>query len=119
MSLLERKDSHRFIVPSIFRVEIRNALLAAERRDKWRIRETEEALELLDSLDLVVMPPLFGIDLDEAFRIARAERLSMYDALYVYEAIGHWAAIASRDYAMLAAAERRGLTAMNMGPNAK
>lgn len=115
MRLLEEKDRHRFIVPSIFRIEVRNVLLAAERREKWRINELEEALELLDGLNLVVMPPLTGQDLDEAFRIARAERLSMYDALYIVEALDHWAAVASRDKAMLAAAERRGLAIMDMG----
>ena len=76
--LLAERKQHRFIVPEVFPVEARNALLSAERRDKWRIAETESAIELLGQLGIVVYPPLHGIDLDEAFRLARAERLSMY-----------------------------------------
>ena len=118
MQLLADKARLRFIVPSIFQVEVRNVLLACERRDKWQIAESAEALALLDGLDLVVMPPPFGYELDEAFRVARAERLSMYDGLYLYEAQQHTAAIASRDRAMLAAAQRRGVSIVDVGAQA-
>lgn len=106
--LLAERKQHRFIVPDVFPVEVRNALLSAERRDKWRIAETESALELLGQLGIVVYPPLHGIDLDEAFRLARAERLSMYDGLYLMLTIENYATLASRDAALLAAAQRRG-----------
>ena len=106
--LLVEREQHRFIAPHVFPVEVRNALLSAERRDKWRIQESERALEFVHQLGMVIYPPVHGIDLDEVLRLARAERLSMYDGLYLMLAIENYAVLASRDGALLSAASRRG-----------
>jgi len=57
--LLADAKRHRFIVPHIFPVEVRSAFLAAERREKFRIDETESIVWALETkFDLTIHSPL-------------------------------------------------------------
>lgn len=95
-----------FVAPDILRIEVRNALLKAERRGLLLPHEADEALADLDSAIDVVRPQSA---LDDIYRLGRAEALSFFDACYLDCAIGLGVALASRDGALLAAAQRRGL----------
>lgn len=113
--LLEEAKSHSFVVPHIFPVEVRNLFLAAERRDKFRIAETDDALHALEhQLDLTVYGTEHPAIMHEAMGIARMERLSMYDALYLIIAIDEYAVLATRDGVLVAAGERRGVTVLDL-----
>lgn len=113
-ALLAQADQHRFLVPHVFLVEVRNLLLAAERREKWRMKDTERTLDWLDALDLLVARMDDPVELRSVMGVARLEGLNLYDSFYLRLAETDTAVLASRDKPLLAAAVRRGVSAMNL-----
>lgn len=68
------------LVPHLWHLETRNALLTAERRGRLSAAEVKERLDALKDLPIVTdQEP----DLQSAFDLARAHGLSLYDALYL------------------------------------
>jgi len=93
-------------VPRHWRLEVRNALLVAERRDRLSVDEVNRRLHALAAL------PIHTDDeprLDVALALARAHDLSIYDALYLELAQRHASALATLDAALARAAEAEGL----------
>ena len=115
-TLLSEARQHRFQVPHIFPIEVRSLFLAAERRGRWRIADTETALTELDELDLNVVRLDDPAEMRSVMGVARAEALAIYDAFYLRLAEADKAVIASRDRALLQAAERRGVACINLNP---
>jgi predicted nucleic acid-binding protein len=113
-ALLLGASEHRFLVPHIFPLEVRNLFLAAERRDKWKIADTETALSGLDELDLSVARMDDPVELRSVIGVARMEGLTLYDSFYLRLAETDTATLASRDRPLLAAASRRGVGAMDL-----
>ena len=106
-TLLRDSDRHRFLVPQIFPIEIRSLFLAAERREKWAISDTQSVLGELGELDISVVRLDDPAHLTEVMAVARASGLTIYDAHYLHLAEREKAVLASRDRPLLAAAERR------------
>lgn len=77
---LTRLEAGGALVPQHWQLEVRNALLIAERRGRIAADEVNERLinlrELLVSTDTTP-------DLEAAFALARAHGLTFYDALYL------------------------------------
>lgn len=111
---LKEAPETRLLAPYIFPAECRSLLLRAERRGGLTTSEVEIALEFVDKLAIQVMPPLDRGDHDDVLALARREGLSFYAALYLKAALEASARIASRDGAMIQAAERRGLAAIDL-----
>ncbi len=105
-ALLRDSDRHRFLVPQIFPIEVRSLFLAAERRKRRRIAETELMLAELGELDISIVRLDGPADLAELMIVARASGLTLYDAHYLHLAEREKAVLASRDRPLLAAAER-------------
>ncbi len=83
------------IVPELWHIEIRNALLVAERRGRLATAATTGLLGGLNELPMTTdRSPDYGIALD----LARTHRLSVYDALYLE--------LASRTQSILATLDR-------------
>jgi predicted nucleic acid-binding protein len=106
-TLLRDSDRHRYLVPQIFPIEVRSLLLAAERRERWRISDTEAVLGELGELDISVVRLDDPAHLPDLMTVARASGLNIYDAHYLHLAEREKAVLASRDRPLLAAAERR------------
>lgn len=68
------------LVPHIWPIEVRSALLGAERRKRLRPAEVDECLHRVRELPVRTDSEP---DVDTAFNLARARRLSVYDALYL------------------------------------
>lgn len=98
-----------FVAPAIFAVELRNALLKAERRRLIGPAQSERALVFADALIETETPDFTTGGLTPVVGLARAERLSFYDAAYLDLAARKGAELASRDVSLLEAARRRGL----------
>jgi predicted nucleic acid-binding protein len=102
-----RKDEA--IVPSTWPLELANALLFGERRGRISISGVEAALR--QTLELTVsyrdVPPnaAFGPVLD----LARLQRLTVYDAIYLHLAIHEGIPLATLDDDLIAAARRVGI----------
>jgi len=113
--LLSEAHSHTFVVPHIFPVEVRNLFISAERRGRFRIVETEDALHALEhQLDLTVYGTEHPTLMRSAMGLARMERLSMYDALYLLIAEAEHAVLATRDGALVDAAKRRDVSVLEL-----
>ena len=94
------------LVPQCWHLEVRNALLGAERRRRIRVQEVDERLRTLAELPVRTdTEPRIGT----AFALARTHRLSMYDAMYLELAQRSDAPLATLDKALARAAGAAGL----------
>lgn len=112
--LLGQIVTARFLAPYVFPAECRNLLLKAQRRKVVEEAEVDKAIDFLHAIDLSIQPSPDRAGQDHALSLARREGLSFYDALYLKVALEASAAVASRDGALLQAAERCGLIAIDL-----
>jgi len=110
LRLLQATDG---LVPSIFRHEVRNILLIAERRKRVMPAKVDELLGRLAAL-----PVRDGGHSDDhdVIALARTGGLTAYDAAYVALALSTGSSLATLDRAMAAAARSHGLAIL--GPYA-
>ena len=108
--VLERLATETAKVPAIWPVEVANALAVSERRRRLTPARTAEFIALLETLVIEVdeegSPRALGPVLD----LARAQRLSAYDAAYLELAMRLGVPLASKDADLCDAAERLGVT---------
>ncbi len=95
------------LAPAHFGLEVRHALVRLERRNLLAIGSADADLLAIESL-IVFAPPPDNLTLFEILRLARTEALGVYDAAYLELCLRSQAALASRDSALLAAAQRQG-----------
>lgn len=103
---LTRLEEEPALVPQVWHLEIRSALIGAERRGRIRADEIEDSLRRIGELPIRTDTEP---DLGAAFALARARRLSMYDALYLELARRYEAALATLDAALASAALAEGV----------
>ncbi|MFZ4071862.1 MAG: type II toxin-antitoxin system VapC family toxin [Caulobacterales bacterium] len=96
------------IVPSIFSLEMRHALLKLERRAMVGPQALDADLPALERL-VTLAPPPSALDFVTLAALARSEGLGLYDATYLALVIDRGCALASRDSVLLEVASRRGL----------
>lgn len=105
--LLARVEAFGATVPPLFRMEVANVLLLAERR---RRIDPGAAGDLIDRLaDLPIVTDLEDASFSGLVDLARAERLTVYDAAYLDLALRRGLPLASKDRDLLAASKRRGV----------
>jgi predicted nucleic acid-binding protein len=97
------------IAPAIFSCEVRSALLRAERAGFADREGVNARITMIDVLVKVSAFPAGPAAFAGLVALARAERLSLFDASYLDLALRERASIASRDGPLLGAAARRGL----------
>ncbi|GAB4493184.1 MAG: type II toxin-antitoxin system VapC family toxin [Anaerolineales bacterium] len=95
--VLEALKDARAIVPSLWLLEISNALLGAERRGRISIADNMRFLELLRALPIEVEEVGMNRAWSEIYTLARAQRLSAYDACYLDLAMRAGAPLATLD----------------------
>ena len=94
---LERLAEEGAIVPQLWHLETRNALLVTERRGRLSGQEVEERLGVLSGLPIRTdNEPAF----QAAFALARSHGLSFYDAMYLDLAVRYRAELATLDKAL-------------------
>lgn len=108
-AVLDRVESEPALVPSIWSLELANVLVGAERRGRIGAAEIAEFLERLEALDIQVDGQTANRGLREILSLARAERLTSYDAAYLDLAMREGAPLATRDHALADAALRCGV----------
>jgi predicted nucleic acid-binding protein len=94
--------------PWVLRIEVRHALRRLERAQRLDARAADASLAQLERL-IVFESPLERPGLDRAMTLSRANALGYFDALYLELALGSGASVASRDKALLAAAQGCGV----------
>ena len=80
---IEALGSDDGLVPGIWPLEVANTLLAAERRKRLRPAASARFVELLDDLPLEVEESSLKCATGSVLALARAHRLSAYDAAYL------------------------------------
>lgn len=91
------------VVPGLWPLEVANVLMVSERRGRLTREDAQRFLEHLASLPISVDPivPEAG----ELLAVARAHRLSAYDAAYLHLAVRTHLPLATRDRTLRAAAK--------------
>ena len=104
---LVRLEGDGGVVPQLWHLETRNALLAAERRGRLSSRQVAQGLRALRRIPVRTDNEP---DLQSAFDLARKHGLSMYDAMYLELAKREEAELATLDRAVGRAAATEGVT---------
>lgn len=108
-ALLDEAHTHQLEAPHIFPAEVRNMLLALERRGRSDRSLSDQAIATLSSYAIAIEAPPSAREYDFVLDLARREGLSVYDALYLSLALGERLTLATRDMELIAAAARNGL----------
>lgn len=97
------------LAPIIWPMEVSNVLVAAERRGRITAADAVRFLNLLRQLPIVVVeetaPRVFG----EILSLARQQRLSVYDVMYLDLAMRSGLPLATQDILLREAAARCGV----------
>jgi predicted nucleic acid-binding protein len=103
---LQRLDAEPARVPAIWWFEVRNVLLINERRQRITERDTASFLAALSAMNIEIdRAPADGATL----ALARAHRLTVYDASYLELALRGALPLATLDKQLAAAARREGV----------
>ncbi len=97
----ERVPEDGALVPQLWHLEVRNALVSAERRGRITARGLNDRLRAMRRLPVATDA---APDLDAVVALARSHRLSIYDAIYLELARRHRAALATLDAGLAHAA---------------
>ena len=112
-AILDRFAEASAWVPCLWPLEVANVLVVAERRGRLAETDWRRFLDLLSGLPIVVAdaPPLTRTSALVA--LARDHDLSAYDAAYLDLAAREGIPLASRDGALVGAANRLGVPLLN------
>jgi predicted nucleic acid-binding protein len=107
--LLERIRDHGAIVPALWFLEIANAFLQGEIRGRTTRSVTTQTIRLLQVLPIEVDDGATTRAFQEVLEVARAERLTAYDAAYLELAVRRSVPLATKDRDLAKACRRCGV----------
>jgi predicted nucleic acid-binding protein len=107
-SLLALRETEAF-VPSIWPLEVANVLAIGERTGRMKPADISKAVIALGGLGIKVDEQTTSRALGETLHLARAQRLSAYDASYLELAMREGLELATLDKALQEAAVRVGV----------
>lgn len=102
-------DADGAVVPNLWRLEVANALLLAQRRGRLDRSGVEQRLRLLAALPISIDGETDAHAWNDTMLLARAERLTLYDAAYLELAIRINGTLATLDRALARAARHLGV----------
>jgi predicted nucleic acid-binding protein len=108
-SVLFAVENQTVIVPSLWAVEITNALLIGERRRRIRQPEIRRFVDLLNGLSVVEDRQPFADTVSNVLPLAQEHGLSAYDAAYLDVAVRHQIPLATLDGALQKACNTAGI----------
>ena len=108
-AVLVALEGRTILVPTIWGLEIANAVLAGERSKRLRQPEIRRFTTLLEGLSLVQDVQPVCDHVSNVLPLAREYGLSAYDAAYLELAIRHGAPIATLDGKLRKAAQKAGI----------
>ena len=110
--VLERLAAETASVPAIWHLEIANVLALSERRGRLTPANSSEFIALLETPGVVIDAEMPSRALGRVLDLARAERLTAYDAAYLELAMRLGIPLASKDADLCNAAERLGVNVL-------
>jgi len=109
--LFERVRDDGAIVPGLWHLELGNVLLQAEKRGRISAADVAMRLDLIAELPISTDPETTVRAWREILTVARAERLTTYDATYLELAMRRGLPLLTKDGELLRAAKRLGVDA--------
>ena len=107
--VLRALEGRTILVPALWNLEIANAILVGERRNRLRQAEIRQFAALLEGLSLLQDRQSVGEHLSNVLPLARKYGLSAYDAAYLELSIRRRAPLATLDGKLLEAARQAGV----------
>lgn len=107
--VLDHLEHCQAVVPSLWAVEVANALVMGERRHRLAESAVAQFLELLDGLDIHTDSQTAPRALTTTRQLARAHHLSAYDAAYLELAMREGLSLATLDSQLKTAAKAAGV----------
>ena len=99
-------------MPGLWRLEVGNVLLEAERRGRISARDVAQRLDLIAALPISVDPETADRAWRDRLSLARAERLTVYDAAYLELAVRRDLPLLTLDHDLARAALRKGVAVL-------
>ena len=109
-ALLDRFESEQAEVPSLWHLELANALVSGERHRRITRTRANEFIALIAGLPIVIDEQTPTLALSTILDLARSERLSTYDASYLELAMRRGLSLATKDNDLAKAAQHVGVT---------
>ena len=109
--VLDTLEHRQALVPSLWAVEVANALIAGERRWRLTLSDIARFFELLKGLPIETDTQTASRALSETLQLARTYALSVYDAAYLELAMREGLPLATLDTRLKNAAEAAGVKA--------
>ena len=109
-TILKQLPDSRAVTPSIWPLEVANALLVGERRKRLTKADTARFLALLRSLPITVDDETTRRALGDVLSLARDQGLSSYDASYLELAMRQGCSLATLDDRLQEVATNLGIT---------
>ncbi len=107
--LMDRIGDDGALVPSLWRLEVANVLLAAERRARIGRVDADDRLQRLADLPIEVDDETDRRAWNDVLALARAARLTVYDAAYLELALRRGLPLATLDGDLARAARKAGV----------
>jgi len=108
-ALLDRFEEDHAQVPSLWHLELANALALGERKKRITPARTAEFIALVGGLPIVIDEQTPNHALGTVLELARSEQLSAYDASYLELAMRRGVPLATKDGDLVKAARRMGV----------
>ncbi len=102
-------EGQTMLVPTLWAIEITNAVLVAERRKRINRPEIRRFVALLNELTVVLDSPPVADTMSNLLPLAREYGLSTYDASYLDVAMRHGAPLATLDSNLQKAGRKAGI----------
>jgi predicted nucleic acid-binding protein len=99
-------------VPLLWSIEIANVLALAERRGRITPAESAQLIALFETLDIQTDGEMASLAFTRILDLARAQRLTAYDAAYLELAMRLGVPLASKDADLCDAAQRLGVSVL-------
>lgn len=93
-------EGHSILAPTLWPIEITNALLVAERRNRVTQSEIRQFVELLNGLTVLLGSRSVTESVSSVLPLAREYNLSAYDAAYLDVALRHGIPLATLDHSL-------------------
>ena len=109
-ALLDRFEDGRAEVPSLWHLELANALAMGERKGRITPARASEFIALIDALPIVIDERTPSVALNSVLELSWRELLSAYDASYLELAMRRGVPLATKDNDLARAANHMGVT---------
>jgi len=107
--LFERVRDEGAIVPGLWHLELGNVLLQAEKRGRITVKDVGVRLDLIADLPILTDQETTARAWREILTMARADRLTTYDATYLELAVRRGLPLLTKDTELVRAARRLGV----------